>query len=123
MSYLTHSLEPRIEYAPRPAGVREKRRRPGTVARTLLGTVREGSASKTISSATSYARSVAGWSRNPPVARMATPIATISGELGSHIDAILGGHAVVKQLREGSDRWIAVRNGGDPARPCPHDAR
>jgi len=45
MSYLTHSLGPRIEYAPRPAGIREKRRRPGTVARTLLGTVREGAAS------------------------------------------------------------------------------
>jgi len=40
MSYLTHHLGPRIEYAPRPAGIREKRRRPGTVARTLLGTVR-----------------------------------------------------------------------------------
>jgi len=48
MSYLTHSLGPRIEYAPRPAGIREKRRRPRTVARTLLGTVREGSASNAL---------------------------------------------------------------------------
>jgi hypothetical protein len=48
MSHLTHSLGPRIEYAPRQAGTREERRRPGTVARALLGTVGEGSACNTV---------------------------------------------------------------------------
>ena len=39
------------------------------------------------------------------VALLRNPHRTISGELAGHIDAILGGHAVVKQLRGDSDRW------------------
>ena len=39
------------------------------------------------------------------VALLRDPRRTISGELAGHIADTLGGHAVVRQLREGSDRW------------------
>jgi hypothetical protein len=39
------------------------------------------------------------------VALLRYPHRTISGELARHIAYCLGGHAVVVQLREGSDRW------------------
>ncbi len=39
------------------------------------------------------------------VALLRDPHRTISGELAGHVADSLGGHAVVEQLRGGSDRW------------------